>query len=84
MNEERDYISYYVLSIENKPNCFLSKRYLKYFFCSKLIIRSFDLLIKFSRKFDYPTTQNMNNKLGLSWAKLSPSWGLKLELEVEV
>ena len=24
------------------------------------------------------------NKLGLSWAKLSPSWGLKLELEVEV
>ena len=24
------------------------------------------------------------NKLGLSWAKLSHSWGLKLELEVEV
>ena len=24
------------------------------------------------------------NKLGLSWAKLSLSWGLKLEFEVEV
>ena len=24
------------------------------------------------------------NKPGLSWAKLSPSWGLKLEFEVEV
>ena len=24
------------------------------------------------------------NKLGLSWAKLSHSWGLKLELKVEV
>ena len=24
------------------------------------------------------------NKLGLGWAKLSPSWGLKLEFEVEV
>ena len=24
------------------------------------------------------------NKLGLSWAKLSPSWGLKFDLEVEV
>ena len=24
------------------------------------------------------------NKLGLSWAKLSPSWGFKLEVEVEV
>ena len=24
------------------------------------------------------------NKLGLSWAKLSQSWGLKLEFEVEV
>ena len=28
-------------------------------------------------------TTNMNT-LGLSWAKLSPSWGLKLEFEVEV
>ena len=25
-----------------------------------------------------------SNKLGLSWAKLSPSWGLKLEFEVVV
>ena len=24
------------------------------------------------------------NKLGRSWAKLNPSWGLKLEFEVEV
>ena len=28
--------------------------------------------------------KNMMDKLGLSWAKLSHSWGLKLELEVEV
>ena len=35
------------------------------------------------RKFN----NNLNeiaNKLGLSWAKLSQSWGLKLELKVEV
>ena len=25
-----------------------------------------------------------SNKLGLSWAKLSPSWGLKLKLKFEV
>ena len=24
------------------------------------------------------------NKLGRSWAKLNPSWGLKLKIEVEV
>ena len=28
--------------------------------------------------------ESYKNKLGLSWAKLSHSWGLKLELEVEV
>ena len=29
-------------------------------------------------------SDQFNNKLGLSWAKLSPSWGFKLEFEVEV
>ena len=28
--------------------------------------------------------KKMADKLGLSWAKLSPSWGLKLEFEAEV
>ena len=30
------------------------------------------------------TSEKWINKLGLSWAKLSLSWGLKLEFEVEV
>ena len=34
---------------------------------------------------DCPTGAKITeNKLGLRWAKLSPSWGLKLEFEVEV
>ena len=29
-------------------------------------------------------TREKRNKLGLSWAKLSLAWGLKLEFQVEV
>ena len=32
----------------------------------------------------YIVKQKDRHKLGLSWANLSLSWGLKLELEVEV
>ena len=38
--------------------------------------------IKYFEKFK--NSEKIENKLGLSWAKLSLSWGLKLEFEVEV
>ena len=31
---------------------------------------------------DHERVRKNHNKLGLSWAKLSPSWGLKLELKL--
>ena len=58
-------------------NIFLSCCF--YFSFTFVYFRCFWILLSYFLGYD-----QIKNKLGLSWAKLSPSWGLKWEFEVEV
>ena len=50
---------------------------------SKVVVESL-LEVESAEKSIEIKVDKTENKLGLSWAKLSHSWGLKLEIEVKV